>query len=160
MNLDLKELFQSKKFKAVLYVLGVAVIVLLIFQAGMFVGYRKAGFAYRFGDNYYRTFGGRMDIRTPFLGMQGGEFPSAHGAIGKIIKISLPILVIEDQDNVEKVVLIKDNTLVRRFRDKIESADLKVDDFVVVIGSPNDKSEIEARLVRILPSPPDSLGQK
>ncbi len=36
----------------------------------------------------------------------------------------------------------------------IKASDLKVDDSIMVIGSPNDKSEIEARLIRVLPPPP------
>lgn len=151
--MNLTELFQSKKFKGVLYVVGIAFLALLVFRAGVFVGYRKAGFAYRLGDNYYRTFGGHM-------GMREEEFTSAHGAIGKIIKISLPTLFIEDQDNVEKLILIKDSTAIRKFREEIKSSDLKIDDSIIIIGSPNDKSEIEAKLIRILPYPPDFLKKK
>ncbi|MFA6897827.1 MAG: hypothetical protein WC250_00240, partial [Candidatus Paceibacterota bacterium] len=100
-----------------------------------------------FGERGGRSFGMPM--------MRGGFF-EAHGATGKIVSIKLPTLVVASPDSVEKVVLVGDNTEIRRFRDVIKAIDLKVDDVVVVVGSPNDSSQIEARLIRVLPPPPGS----
>lgn len=144
---------QSATFRKTLYVIGVAIIALVIFQAGMFVGERRAAFSYRFGDNYFRNFGehegggGRM-------GMEG-RFPESHGAMGKVLSISPPTLMVLGRDNVEKIILINDKTTIKHFRNDATLADLKVDDFIVVIGSPNDASQIEAKLIRILPPPPE-----
>lgn len=80
------------------------------------------------------------------------QFGNPQGVSGKILKISLPTVVIEGQDGMEKVVLISDNTIVRHQRDSIKASDLRVDDEVILIGTPNDKSEIEARLIRIMPA--------
>ena len=85
------------------------------------------------------------------MGTHKEDFRGGHGTIGKIIKIELPTLVIEDKDNVEKIITISDNTLVRRFREELNPEDLKVNDSIVVIGSPSDTSEIQAGLIRILP---------
>lgn len=132
---------------------GLALIVLLIFQAGMFVGYRKAAFSYRFGDNYYRAFGehGPRPFQIP---LQEG-FIESHGAVGKIVTINLPTFVMVGPDEIEKVILIGDDTQIRHFDTTISASDLKVDDFTVVLGSPNENSQIEAKLIRVLPAPPE-----
>jgi len=151
-NFFQSKFFQSRTFKIILFVIGGVVVALLILQAGIFVGYRRAGFSYRWGDNYYRTFGGpgpggMMDIPRQ-------NFPNAHGTTGKIIKIDLPTFVVEERGNIEKIVLIKDDTAIVRFRDKIKPADLKVDDSIVVIGQPNDAGQIEAKIIRVMPAGP------
>ena len=150
---DLKEFTQSKSFQGALVGIGIAIVALLIFQAGMFVGYRKAAFAYRFGDNYYRAFGDRGP--RPFHMPLGGEFIEAHGAVGKIVSINLPTFAVTGPDDVEKVVLIGDETRIRHFDTDLSASDLKIDDFTVILGSPNESSQIEAKLIRILPPPPD-----
>ena len=157
--MNIKDVFQSKIFRRVLVGIGVAIIALVIFQAGIFVGYRKSGFSYRWGENYYRTFGehrGRFGKRMPGF-PRGRDFSNSHGATGKIVRVDLPTAVIADEDGVEKIIAIKDDTIIRRFRETVKPTDLKPDDFVTVIGSPNDQSQIEAKLIRLLPSPPDFM---
>jgi hypothetical protein len=130
---------------------GGLVVLLLVFQAGIFVGYRRAAFSFGSGENFYRAFG-----RGPGpMGMpRGNDLFSAHGATGRIISVHLPTLVVEDRDGGEKVVLTNTDTQVRKFRDAAAVTDLKTDDFVVVIGSPDDSAEIVAKFIRILPPPP------
>ncbi len=129
--------------------IGGIIIALLIFQAGMFVGYRKASFSYRWGDNYHRTFGEQQ--KFPFRMGPRGDFSESHGVVGKVVSIKLPTFVVEGSDNVEKVVVIKEDTIIRRFRDTLKPEDLKTGDLIVVIGSPNNQSEVEAKLIRMLP---------
>ena len=152
---NLKEFFQSKKFTKTLCGVGIAIIVLFVFQAGVFVGYKKASFSHRGGDNYFRAFGERKHKGAFYKGALQKDFSGAHGAIGKIINLDFPSFVIESSDNTEKIALISDKTVVRRFRETINPSDLNIDDFVVVIGSPDDQGRIEARLIRLMPSPPD-----
>lgn len=154
--MDAKKFFQSKKFKVILYGLGILIVALLIFQAGIWVGYRKAGFSYHAGENYFRTFGGGRHGAFP-MGMHMKDFPESHGAIGRVIKINLPTLVMEDRDQIEKVIAIGDDTIVTRLRENIKPADLKVDDIIVVIGSPDDNAQVAAKLIRVLPTPPDYM---
>ena len=156
--MDFNKLFQSKKFKMALFILGALVILLLTFKAGMFVGYKKAGFSRLWGDNYYRTFGGHKERSKMDFSLRERDFSNAHGAAGKIIKIELPEFMLADRDGVEKIIVIKDTTEIRRFRETIKPTDLKIDDFAVAIGSPNDKAEIEAKFIRLLPAPlPDFM---
>ena len=73
--------------------------------------------------------------------------------IGKIIKIELPTLIVQDKDSTEKVILAANDTQVQRMRENITANDLKINDFLVVIGSPNEQGQIEAKLIRLVPSP-------
>jgi hypothetical protein len=59
---------------------------------------------------------------------------------------------VQDNDGTEKIVLIKDDTSIRSMRDDISKDRLKVDDFIVVIGSPNAQGQIEAKLIRLMPA--------
>lgn len=155
--------FQSKNFKKILYGVGATIAVLAIFQAGMFVGYKKADFSYRWGDNYHRAFGGhrggeRMMGGKMMDSFRGKDFTNSSGAIGRIVDINLPALTIENSDGIEKMILIADDTSIRRFRETIKADELKIGDFIVVIGAPNDNAQVEAKIVRAMPNPENFAG--
>lgn len=155
--------FQSKNFKKILYGVGAAIAILTIFQAGMFVGYKKADFSYRWGDNYHRAFGGHRGEERMMGGkmmdsFRGKDFTNSSGAIGRVISLNLPALAIENADGIEKIILINDDTVIRRFRETIKANDLKIGDFVVVIGAPNNNAQVEAKIVRIMPKPENLIG--
>lgn len=150
--MDFNKFFRSKIFKSVLLVIGAFIILLLVFQAGMFVGFKKASFSYKWGENYQRNFAGPRG--GFFRDFKGGDFIESHGVVGQIIKIDGSSVVIKGKDNVEKIVVIKDNTVINRARDTVKPSDLKVDDFIVVIGDPNNTGQIEAKLIRLLPPSP------
>lgn len=151
---ELKEFVASQTFRGIIIGVCIMVLALLIFQAGTFVGYRKAAFSYHFGDNYYRAFGDRGP--RPFqIQMRGGAFIDAHGAVGKIVSINLPLIVVADPENTEKAVLIGEDTVIRKFEETIDASHLAVDDFIVVLGTPNDDAQVEATLIRVLPPPPE-----
>lgn len=140
-------------------IIGLAgfVVVVLIFSAGMFIGEMKARFSYRWAESYHKNFAGP---REGFFGSwqlpPPSDFIESHGTFGQIIEIKDNTLVIKGKDDVEKIVLMRDDTIINRFRETIKISDLKVNDFVVVIGSPNDAGQIEAKLIRVLP--PEPLG--
>ncbi len=144
-----KNFLQNKTFERILWGLSAVIIAGLIFQAGMEVGYYKASFSYRLGDEYHSIFGARGPIQP------GSEFTGAYGASGDILKINLPQIIIEGQNSVEETIVVSTSTIFRKMRDTISAGDLKTDDFVVVIGEPNNKGQIEAKLVRIMPPPPN-----
>jgi len=151
--MNLKDIAQSKTLRGIIIGICIFIVAALIFQAGVFVGYKKAEFSGRFGDNYSRAFGGEK--RGP--GMMGGFpediFVGGHGTAGKIVRISLPTIIVADRDNVEKVVTIEDDTSIRSYRDAVKITDLKVGDFVIILGSPDDQGQIVAKLIRITPEP-------
>ena len=53
----------------------------------------------------------------------------------------------------EKIVLVNDQTVIRRGRDNVKVSDLKVDNNLVVIGDPNEMGQIAAKLIRLMPAP-------
>ncbi len=142
---------QSRGSQKVILVLGCGVIALAIFQAGILVGTHEAKFGKDWNNNYYDNFGPRHDDGMP---RPNREFPNAHGAAGKILKINLPTITVEDRDMTEKVVLLNNSTKVVRQRQPIQAKDLAIDDFIVVIGNPNDQGQIEAKFIRTMPVPP------
>lgn len=157
MKTDIKTFVQSKMFKKILCGLGVLIVTLAVFQAGVFVGFKKANFSYGLGDNYHRMFGERdrdsFGGMTGFSGMmRGGDFSNAHGTAGKILKITLPYIMVAGQDGVEKTIVVGDKTIIRQFRNEIKATDLKIGDTIVAIGAPNGKAEIDATLIRIAPT--------
>ena len=155
---NIKKVFEGKGSFRILCGIGIVIVALLIFSAGIRVGFHKASFGRAWGEHYNENFGlgqrkgsGRMgDIRR--IGMMD-YFPNAHGAVGKIIKIELPNVIVQDKDNTEKVITISTDTKIQKGRDAILTADLKIDDFIIVIGTLNDKGFIEAKLLRVLPNP-------
>ncbi|MCX6752513.1 MAG: hypothetical protein NTZ87_03395 [Candidatus Nomurabacteria bacterium] len=157
---DLKKVFESKMTVRVLYGIGIVIVALLIFSAGITVGFRKASFGRAWGENYERNFG--MMPNRQMLGFGIDNFPNAHGAVGKIIKITLPTLIVQDRDNTEKVVLIGSDTQIQKMRENITTNDLKVDDSIVVIGTPDAQGQIEAKFIRVMPLgmpvPPPMMG--
>lgn len=161
--MDLKEIAESKNYKRIVIGIIILIIVFFIFQAGYFVGIRKAEFSFRMGDNYYRTFGDNRGIFgvPQMMGIQRDNLVGANGAIGKIVKMELPTIIVADQNNVEKIVKIEDETLIRSFRNEIKSSDLKIGNFVTVIGEPDENSSsIEAKLIRVVPSPNEATTSK
>jgi hypothetical protein len=154
MNLtQFKEKLQSKKYRDVILVAAILVATFLVFTAGMEVGYMKASFHYRLADNYNRGFGPNSKDH-PMMGLvPPNDVTSAHGANGKIISINLPLVVVADFDHTEKTVRITDDTTTRKMRDTISANDLEVGSYVLVIGTPNDNAEIEAKFIRVMPPP-------
>jgi len=154
-----KNFLQSEKSKHILTGIGIAAVTLFIFQAGMFVGYKKASFSFRAGDNFYRTFGERgFQKELPGMGMM--DPTNAHGTIGEVVSIVLPKVIIADRDGVEKTILVDNKTDIRRFRDSIKPEDIKAGEMIMIIGEPDTNGQIEARLVRIMPPPPSQIEIK
>ncbi len=136
--MNIKNFMQSRVFKMVLCGLGAVAVTLLIFQVGELVGYHRAKFSYQWGESYYRGFG-----RKSFMG--------GHGALGKVIKIEADSIIVADKDKSEKSILVDKETEIRKFRETVQLVDLKLGDMVVVVGSPNEEGQIEAKLLRIMP---------
>jgi len=146
-NENIKKVFESKVLFGILCGIGIFIVALLIFSAGVDVGFHKASFGRAWGENYEHNFG--FVPNRPIIGED--NFPNANGAIGKIIKIELPTIIVQDKDNTEKVVLIKNDTQIQEMRAPITSSDLKIDNFVVIIGEPNTQGQIEAKFIRVMP---------
>ncbi len=149
MSIDMKKIILSEKFKLTLRIVGGLCIALFIFQAGMFVGFKKASFYNRVGERYFREIhGNKNDF---MMGMRRSDFSNSYGAVGKIIQVHLPIIIVEDRDGIDKTVTIASTTILRSGMATILPSDLKIDDYVTVFGADTDDSLINASLIRILP---------
>lgn len=149
---ELKEFVESKKFRLALLGIAGLLLLLIVFQAGMVVGYQQAAFSFQYGNNYYRMFGD--DGPGPDHGpMMRGHFIEGHGAVGKVISVEPPTFVVVGRDGVEKTIVVSDDTRIRRFDRAVTINDVQVGDYSVVVGNPNESSQIEARFVRLLPPP-------
>lgn len=147
---DIKKIFESKISNNIVYGIGAVILALIIFSAGVKVGFHKSSFGRDWGEHYNENFG--MGRRSEKMGMMN-YFPNAHGTTGKILKLEIPNILVQDKDNTEKVVATDDDTKIQKGSESITIADLKIDDFIVVIGTPNNKGQIEAKLIRVMPNP-------
>ncbi len=152
--MDLKDFIKSKPYLAIALLVAVIAVLFLTFSAGMFVGFHKARFSYQWGENYHKNFGGPQG---GFLeGFRGKDLIDANGVAGQIMKIDNSTLVIRGRDDVEKIVAIKNDSVIKRFNETVKLSDLKIDDLIVVIGEPNNSGQIEAKFIRVLPAPATS----
>lgn len=149
--MDLNKFFKAKFFAGAIFGIAAFIILALVFKVGMAVGTRKADFSHRWSDNYHRNFGGP---RGGFLkGFDDKNFLEANGTVGQIIKINDSTLIVKGKNDVEKVILVNAKTVINRFRETVKLTDLKVDEYAVVIGEPNEEGQVEAKLIRVLPRP-------
>ena len=152
MTEEIKHIVRSHKFKILIYVVIGILVLLFAFQAGVSIGFEKASFYNKIGENYLHQI--NKNQNGP-IGIPPGNFESAHGAVGKIIDLKLPLVVIEDQSSIEKTIQISSTTQIRDADGDETVSNLKVDDYVVVFGSPASSTDpiLVAKLIRILPSP-------
>ncbi|MDB5259500.1 MAG: hypothetical protein JWO73_708 [Candidatus Taylorbacteria bacterium] len=164
MNIDIHNLHKSKKFQGVIVGILLIIVLLVIFQAGVFVGYHKAAFSYRSGESYYRAFDrekkapSRVSMGSMMNPFDQNDFAGSHGAVGKVVRTASTTIIVADVKNIEKSVLIDNNTIIRKFHDTVAAGDIAVDDTVIVIGTPNEQGQVVAKLIRILPPPPEAAG--
>jgi len=136
----------------------VIIIFLIIFRLGVFVGETKARFSFRWLENYQKNFAGPRGgfindwQKLPF---PPGDILEAHGTFGKIIKINGEDFVIEGKGNVERIIKVSENTIIRSFTNmnaSLKLSDLKIGDYVMIIGSANEQGQIDAQFIRVLNS--------
>ncbi|MFA7208826.1 MAG: hypothetical protein WC120_00925 [Parcubacteria group bacterium] len=163
----MKEFIQSRTFKIIASVIGVFLIAVASFGTGVAVGLHKARFSSDFGRNYERNFmGGRFDgVPGPMGGpgffdgskypdkmmrqLEGRDLRNGHGLAGTVISVIDNNIIVKDKDNKESTVAVNDKTLIKSRQDDLKVGDLKTDDQIVVIGSPDDNGVINASLIRV-----------
>ena len=150
--MDYNKIFHSKIFKALFFAVCGLFLLSFGFRIGMSVGFRKANFSYRWGENYHKNFAGPRG--GFFENMDRNDFMGAHGVFGQILKIENNTLAVKGLDGVEKSILVKEDTAIEHLRYSIKLNDLKQGDHIVVIGDPKDSGVIEAKFIRLMPAPP------
>lgn len=145
-----KKLLHHDGLKWIIIALLAIGVIILVFGIGLWVGGKKAKFSYHWAEQYHEMFAGpRAGFFGDWRSFPRGEFIEAHGAFGEIIEMKENEFVIKGRGDVEKVILIIDKTIIQKGREKVKKEDLKVGNFVVVIGSPNEEGKIEAKMIRI-----------
>ncbi len=146
----MNEFLHSKKIKYLACALAGLAILLLVFKAGETFGRRRALFGSRWGENYYHNFyGGQTGFGADFV---RGNMMHSHGVAGSIMDISGSDITVKDQNNTESSVLVSTSTVIRFANQNGGLTDLKVGQNIVVIGSPNEKAQIDAKLIRVFDS--------
>ncbi len=137
----------SRLFKWIVGTLLELIIVLGVFALGVQVGFHKAGFTYSWINNYPNNFGGsRPPVKLP----SSSEFLNAHGLFGTILSTGQNTLIVKDDDNNEKTVVVPANAVLRENFQDIHSSDLKTGQQIIVIGSPDNQGRIDAKFIRVL----------
>jgi hypothetical protein len=155
--MELKTIFQSKISRGILYGVAIFLLLLTVFQAGVFVGVKKASFSGQYGDNYFRNFAQpRQEFMREF---EGKNLTGGHGVFGAILKIDGQNIIIKGPNNLEKIIVTDEKTQIMNMQNPVKITELKTDDNLVVIGSPNESGQIEAKLIRMLPAPPEEFTQ-
>lgn len=163
-DINLKNFFHAKTFKVIFVCILAIIILISIFAAGELIGFKKAEFSYRWNNNYEKNFiGSRSGFGGPMGEMMGTPFDlrsknlmGSYGTFGIVIKINnsspTPSILVQDQNKTEKIIVITKNTTINKFRDVITVENINVNDRVVIIGSPDNFGQIEAKLIRVMPS--------
>ena len=143
---------KSRLFRILLACLGALILIVGSFSLGVNVGERKARHLSGWAENYGRMFPMRRDFPgdMPFAPPPMSE---SHGVFGKVLSVSDQTVVVQGQDGVEQNVLMTSSTEIRIGRDQAKASDIKPDEDASVFGTPNDKGQIEARLIRLMPRP-------
>ena len=151
----LENWMKSKNVHLGIIILSVFIVALLIFQAGMTVGFMRASYDRDWNNHYLENFG--PGINNPINRMsESNRAPNDHGAFGKIISVSLPTVTILGPDTIEKTIVIAPDTIMRDMHDPVQPTDLVPNMNMVVIGIPNTQGQIEAKFIRILPPLPSN----
>lgn len=154
--MESNDLLESKIFKGIVLLFCGLIILVFVFGLGVFVGAKRADFSFKWAEQYHQNFAGP---RGGFFGniMENNrDFMDANGVFGKIIKIDGQTLTINDRNNVEKIVLATDKTIIVEQRRNIKLPELEKEDIVVVVGNANSNGQIEAELIRVMPPVPQN----
>ena len=150
----MKDLLKSNILRAIAVIIAALIILVGVFALGVNIGERKGNHFSRRAENNFR-FQRPSPFQRPSFPMmmpflQG--LPDTHGAFGIITSVSGTTMIVQGNDDLEKTVLITSSTAIRVGKNTGSATDLQPNASVSVFGAPNDKGEIEARLIRINPS--------
>lgn len=131
-----------KKKETVLFGLGIgagiAIVLLLVFLAGIYIGSRKSGM-FPFWER-------RHVYQNGFIPQRFG-----HGVVGTIDSVGKDTFVVKDRSGALKTILVDKKTILRRDHSEIKFADLKKEEQVIVIGEPQEQEgAIKAKVVRVI----------
>lgn len=146
---------RGKPFLSMAIVLGVLLVAVASFAAGVKVGVHKALFSSKWGKNYEQNFLGHREERGvkqhDFLSGRMGDkgLRNGHGVAGEALSVSGDTIIIKDSENQESTVRINESTIINRGRDTAALGDIQAGERVVVVGKPQEDGVIAAHLIRV-----------
>ena len=84
---------------------------------------------------------------------------SGHGAAGAIQSIDNQTITLQLRDGTTQTVLVNKDTRIEKSGKRITLQDLKAEDRITVIGSPDSQGHIAARWIRVHTLPPPPMWQ-
>ena len=144
-------IFRSRGFNLAVKIFVGLALVLLIFQLGMAVGYRKARFSYGWGDNYHLVFGGPKE--GVMRNLNGRDFMNGHGVSGRIIQIGDDDIIVKSVNGLEMAISFSQNTNILIGRNRGSFSDLRENEIITAIGRPENNGSITAEIIRVLEPP-------
>lgn len=161
--MNLPHIVQSKYFRGSVFIVGIFLVALASFVAGIAVGIHKAKFSYAWGENYERNFTGNNQSfrREEGKGMmerfeewgkfEGRDFRNGHGTAGEVLSISEKSIVVKNKENQENIIAVSDGTVITRGGKQMMFQDVLVGDSIVVLGKPGDNGMVNADFIRVFP---------
>lgn len=151
--MQLDNILESKVFRIIILSVVGVIVLSCVFSMGVFVGARKAEFSFKWAEQYHNNFAGP---RQGFFGNMmdsKNQFANSNGVFGQILKINDNTITVKDNDGdkSEKTILIDEKTILMCQKRNLKLSELKVDDNIIVIGSPNNSGQIHAELIRVMP---------
>ena len=148
----MKNYLQTNTVSKMILALAIILVILLIFQAGVAVGYRRGAFSSNWSSAYGRGLDDPRSIFAPFV--HDSDDINPHGAVGDIVSVRLPGMMIKGPNSAEQVVTISPTTTVRFIHSVASTSDLTPGSQVIVIGEPQGNGSIDATFIRIMPASP------
>jgi hypothetical protein len=84
---------------------------------------------------------------------------SGHGAAGAIQSIDNQTITLQLRDGTMQTVSVSKDTRIEKSGKRITLQELKAEDRITVIGSPDSQGHIAARWIRVLTLPPPPMWQ-
>lgn len=139
----------SKALKRTAFILTGLIILIGVFALGMNVGFYKARFTDNWIKNYPANFANGTGVYPMPLPPPNGSFNN-HGVLGTILSTDGKTVIIKDEADTEKTIVLSSDTAYRQDSKNLKAEDLKISQKIVVIGSPNEQGQIEAKFIRIV----------
>ncbi|MEI8339170.1 MAG: hypothetical protein WCF94_00725 [bacterium] len=151
MIFDYKKIFATKWVVWSLSVIALVLFMAVIFFSGMAVGAKHADFKNGYADRYEKMFLGRGANMMPGFGFDPREDIRSFGAVGKVVSIASSTIVVGDLNNVEKLISIDGQTIIKFGNDSLKLSDVKIGQNVAVFGAPSTDGSVTAKLIRVMP---------
>jgi hypothetical protein len=143
---EIKNLVISMPGRKIILFVGVVSIGLLIFHAGVVVGYHRSSRGHAAGEYGFRPVPGLASVRVP-----AGFIAGDHGAVGVVSNMNGSTFTVRMRDGSTQTVSVNGTTIIRTMRGSASTSAIGDGDEIVVVGAPSDTDDaISADLIRIM----------